>query len=334
MIARVLIYIPFKILVPKEEQFQIYSIKESDYIIRFYPPGRDPNLIFEPEPKTITMDKKDAFYANYIQIDFCKDDFNRIDKDIFDPPLEKINEVLNSFLMRLKRVTSSPQIHSLQINSYRAGITYLNNNGKELEEEIGKITHKFQDRCEFKFVALNKELWNDTFSIQSDFTSQHWMNLLLDAYDELPDIGSAVVLAFTALEIFISDILNQLASKNVSPDLWLWINSRQKEPKTVEQYDTLLKIFTGHSLKDESKLWDAFHHLKSARDTFVHEGVSRITKKSKKLEINEALKLIQQADEITLKIREWLPKEIQWELPKEYHPTIAATVEYKISVKK
>jgi hypothetical protein len=331
MIAQVLIYPPFKILIPKEEQFKVYSIKESDYIIRFYPPGRDSNFNYEPESKTITMDKKDAFLANFIQIDFCKDDFNR-NGDTFDPPLEKINKALNFFLIRLKRATSSPIIHSLQINSYRVGITYFDDNGIELNG----VTQKFRDRVEFKHIILNKDLWNDTFSLQSDFTSQHWTNLLLDAYDELPDIGPAVVLAFTALEIFISDILNQLATpEKIPPEFWEWINKRsnwQQEPSIEEQYDILLKYFTGHTLKDD-KLWQTFQNLRTARNIFVHEGIARISKKSQKpLEYNEALDLINLANEIPLKIREWLPKEIQWELPREYHPTIAATVEYKFLV--
>jgi len=330
MIARVLIYLPFKILIHKEEHFPIYSVTDSDYVIEFYPPGRDSNAVFEPEPKIIKMDDKEAFYANFIQIDFIKDKFNLSSHDVFDPPLDKINRVLNSFLIRLKHTTQSPQIHPLQIDSYRLCITYINETGKSDEKVDENIVGKCKERVEFNFVALNKDLWDDTFSNRSNLTSQRWTNLLLDANDELPNIGSAVVLAFTALEIFISEILDQLSSKNVPTDLWTWINSRQKEPKTVEQYDLLLKIFTGHTLKDEPKLWDAFNHLKSARDTFVHGGVARITRKSDELEIDEARKLIQQADEITLRIREWLPKEFQWELPRKYHPRIEATVEFRI----
>lgn len=330
MIARVLVYIPFKILVPKDERFDTYSIEDSDYNIIFYPPGRDQNFIFDLEPKTIKVNGREAFYANYVQIDFCKNDFNRSKKGAFDPSFEKINEVLNFFLLRLRRATRAPQIHPLPIKSYRVGITYFNDDGTGLLEENGKITQGFAGLYEFKFVSLNKEIWDDTFSNSSDFSSQHWTNLLLDAMDELPDVGPAVVLAFSALELFISDILNQLATNNVSPDLRSWINSRQKEPKTEEQYDTLLKIFTGHSLKkDEPKLWDVFYHLKSARDTFVHGGIARITRKSDKLELIEAQELILQADVIILKVREWLPKEIQWELPREFHDIIEAEVDIK-----
>jgi hypothetical protein len=327
MIARVKIDLPFNILIAKEEQIPVHPTYEFDYLLIFHPPMRDDDLASKTEPEILKIDEKDAFYANCILIDFFKDDFNRSDLINFDPPLEKIYEVLNFFLMRLRRVTLAPQIHPLQINSCNVSLRYLTDDGLELEKETGKIRGRHGINLQIKYVALNKEIWNDLFSLQVEVTSQHWTDLLLDAKDELPDVGPSVVLAFTALEVFISDILNQLAKKeNVSSELWSWINSRQKEPKTEEQYDTLLTIFTGHSLKEEEfKLWDAFHHLKSARDTFVHEGIARISKKTeKKLDVNEASVLIQQADEIILKIREWVPKEIQWEIPKAHHKTCTA----------
>jgi len=38
-----------------------------------------------------------------------------------------------------------------------------------------------------------------------------WHDLLLDAEEALPGVGTAVVLAFTALEVFIADTLDELA---------------------------------------------------------------------------------------------------------------------------
>ncbi len=207
MIARVLIYLPFKILIHREEQFPTYSIKDSNYTIRFYPPGRDPDLIFEPEPKIITMDKKDAFYANFIQIDFSKDNFDMVDKNLFDPPTEKINEVLNLFLLRLKHATSSPQIHPLPNKSYPSALHISMIMENLLTKKMGKLLHRTQQRCEFNYVALNTDLWNDTFSLPSDLKLQDWRNLLLDAHDEMPNIQIAIVLYFYGLEIFISEIL-------------------------------------------------------------------------------------------------------------------------------
>jgi hypothetical protein len=43
-----------------------------------------------------------------------------------------------------------------------------------------------------------------------------------------------------------------------------------------EKFDILLRVFTGHSLKDELKLWQPYKELRSARNSLVHEGVAKI----------------------------------------------------------
>jgi hypothetical protein len=37
-------------------------------------------------------------------------------------------------------------------------------------------------------------------------------------------------------------------------------------------HDLLLRVMTGHSLKEEGRLWEAFQNLRSARNAFAHEG--------------------------------------------------------------
>jgi hypothetical protein len=78
----------------------------------------------------------------------------------------------------------------------------------------------------------------------------------------------------------------------------------------VEQYDALLKLLTGHSLKDEPLLWEAFKNLKDARNAFVHEGIAKIGQTPVSTE--SANKLIASASDIIAKIREWLPNELHW----------------------
>jgi hypothetical protein len=63
------------------------------------------------------------------------------------------------------------------------------------------------------------------------------------------------------------------------PNCGPWITKRGfflKEPSTDEQFDVLLKIFSGKSLKDEPTLWEAFRNLKEARNNFVHKGRAEI----------------------------------------------------------
>jgi hypothetical protein len=90
----------------------------------------------------------------------------------------------------------------------------------------------------------------------------------------LPEVGPALVLAVTALETLISATLNQLASSaNLPSGLWEWINNRgdyRKEPSVEEQFDVLLRVLAGKSLRNQSDLWRGFKDLKEARNSFVH----------------------------------------------------------------
>jgi hypothetical protein len=80
-----------------------------------------------------------------------------------------------------------------------------------------------------------------------------------------------------------------------------------------EQFDVLLKEFTGHSLKEDPLLWEAFKNLKTARNSFVHEGTARVGNTT--LTKDEALVLVGKVDGIIGRIREWIPEDMRWPVP-------------------
>lgn len=108
-----------------------------------------------------------------------------------------------------------------------------------------------------------------------------WDLLLLDARALLPDVPSAIVIAAAALETFVAWALNILHEEQPLPNgLWTWINNRDhwtKEPSASEEFDALLRVFTGRSLKDdEPGLWQQYAELRRARNTLVHEGIAEV----------------------------------------------------------
>lgn len=170
------------------------------------------------------------------------------------------------------------------------------------------------------FTSLTPEVWKTVHDLTPEFEPPPWDGLLLDAQEELPKIGTAVVLAATALEVFISQILDQLAAEEVvPPELWTWINDRgdhRLDPSVTEQFDRLLEFFTGHSLKKEVPLlWECVRNLRDARNTFVHQGTAMIG--NKPLETARASELIAGSHRIVDTVREWLPEKLQW--PKFRH---------------
>jgi hypothetical protein len=126
------------------------------------------------------------------------------------------------------------------------------------------------------------------------------------------------MLSYAGLEVFITGTLDKLReSKKLSVDFWKWLNLRggkyHQEPSIEERFSVLLKFLAGHSLKEEQSLWTSFKNLKEARNSLVHRGIAVISKKSREeVTLKKALELSADVWKITEKIREWLPKEIQW----------------------
>ena len=153
------------------------------------------------------------------------------------------------------------------------------------------------------------------FALPVDFDIPVWDALRLDAQGALPSVGTAIVLAATSLEVFISTLLDKLAAKKgVSEHLWTWITDRNgrilQQPSVEEQFDVLLREFSGHSLKEDAALWEAFRNLETARNTFVHEGTARVG--SAAITKEEAGKLVMQVDSIIARVREWILEDIRW----------------------
>jgi hypothetical protein len=314
MIARLFVLLPFHLTVPDGQQFPVYQAEDSGYGIHFYPPGRSEKAPPLTDEEKITIDGVTAFQADTLRIDFRKESFDRSVGTRFDPPEDVIDRAINFFLTRLRHVARAGQVRPVKFPLVTWRMRYLNDDESELKEEAGLVRGRGVQSFSSSFIALTNEIWSDVFSLPPDYEPPPWESLLLDATVEMPSIGPALVLAATALEVFISRVLDRLApTKVIPPELWHWINergNRLKEPNLEEQYDALMKFLTGHSLKDEPLLWEAFKNLKDARNAFVHEGIAKIGQTPVSTE--SANKLIASSSNIIAKIREWLPNELHW----------------------
>ena len=280
MIARLHVLLPFTFTVPETEQFTIYSYIDAGYKIWIYPPKRTDAAINDDDVEEITVNGIKAFRANGLQIDFYKDNFDRRDSIVCDPPLGFIKKTINLFLVKLRFVTGGSAIKPIDFPLVTWRITYLNDDETELIAEKGFVRGRFSKAMSVSWITVNSQIWENLHSLPPDYTPPAWELLLLDSKDLLPEIGPSIVLAMTALEVFISIFLDLLADRSSIPqELWKWINNRQwflQNPTNDDQFDRLLKILTGVSLKDENELWEAFKNLKKARNSFVHEGIAKI----------------------------------------------------------
>lgn len=315
MLARFHVLLPFWITVKAGEEFPVYEYEDQGYRVRVFPPARSD----QPDPpdriENLRIDDTPAVRVDALRIDFQKDAFDRGKELRFDPPHDVVGRAINSFLIRLRYVARAAIVRPIDYPRVTWRIRYLNDDESELALDEALVRGRGGLAYSLSWVALSRAVWDDIYELPLNFEPEPWEELLLDAQADLPRIGPAIVLAATALEVFIAQALDRLAEKegSIQTDLWRWINDRGdylREPKVEEQFDVLLRLFTGQSLKNDSRLWDAFKNLKNARNSFVHEGRAKIG--GAPVSAETARVLVAAAAEIVTTVRGWLPTELHW----------------------
>lgn len=253
-----------------------------------------------------------------LRIDFRRDFLNRSVEGPHEPSDEHIVRAYNRFIRRFRRVTRTAFVRPIdqKIMPYKLG--YLNDNGSEVEKKPGFIGGRGSVDITFRFAVLSRTDWTNIGEL-SETDELHWENLLLDGFDQLPKVGTAIVLGATAMEVFIASVLDALSKRagafasGAHKELWDWVNDRshhEQEPSVEEKYDRLLKILCGRSLKDNIELWEKTKNLRTARNKFVHGGSPIIG--DDVVTPKRAGELLQAAQKSFDLIREWLPEDIRW----------------------
>ena len=327
MLARLVVRTPFTMIVPDNTQFNLCTYDDQGYEVTAFPPARSDLPIHADVPESLEANGVPAFVADALRFHFRKDTFDRTRDGPVDPPEEVLRRAVTGLIARLRFVTRGAQVSQGTFPQSVWRLRYLNDDESELDENPALVRGRGGRLWQWSFVGVDAAIWNDIHSLSPDWIPPRWDDLLLDATAALPSPGTAVVLAATALEVFIADILEQLAKHNgMASDLWAWLNHRgdwQKDPSTEEQFDVLLKHFVGHSLKEDAPLWEAFQNLRKARNKFVHEGSALLGGRA--ISGTEAARLVARSQEIVYQIRDWLPEELRW--PRFNHSlAIAMTV--------
>ncbi len=322
MIARLNVTLPFILTIPRKWSPKPHEYETNGYLIKFFPPTKSEFLKKDTRYEVCQINKISTIKADVLHIEFHKETFKR-NKEAFhnirgiesEPSYSLINRAINSFLTRLRYVTQCSSIRLIDFPNMNWNLKYLNNDGNPLDKKKGLVrTIINQYDPHYPIIFIDKNKWDEIQTLLPDYIPPHWNTLILDARKLLPEVGPAIVLAATALEVFINQILNQLAlRKDIQKEIWQWINNRDwwlKNPSVEEQYDKLLKILTGKSLKEEKDIWKALKNLKHARNSFVHCGVVKIGKRN--ITKIEAVKLINKTSEIIDFVETLIPPELKW----------------------
>ena len=317
MIAKLAVAVPFTMILPDGTPFETFTYEDGDCKVVILPPGKSDVPIHGDVPEGVTIANAPAFAGNSLHFEFSKPSFNLDATGTPEPTNEVLARAVVELVARVRYVTRGFQAYTKFPNATWR-LEYFNDDGSPYEPKKGEIRARAGRAMSWSFIAVTPEVWRLAHSLPDDWQPSTWDDILLDAFAAMPKIGTAVVLGATALEVFIAEVMEKL-SKHASfpPLLWGWINDRgdwQKEPSPEEQFDQLLEYFTGHSLKSEKELWEAFKNLKNARNKFVHYGVPMVGGKA--LSELEAMRLLQKADEIIEWTRKKVPEPIRWEAPR------------------
>jgi len=230
---------------------------------------------------SVRIDGRSAIDANVIAMNLRKSHFDRSvppkdDPTKMDPSVQTIFNLLNRLIVQIRAISKSPFVRPLNPESVIWRLDYLNDDGTELPSQEGMVRGRVVTGFQWRFCSLNEKVWTSLVELPLERDMPLWEFLYLDAVNALPDSGSAIVLAFSAVEVLISQVLAHHAHLNVKPfGIWEWLTDRAqywREPSITDKVDRILAVLVGASLKDDQTRWETFRTLKRTRDTFVHTG--------------------------------------------------------------
>lgn len=337
MIARFRALLPDPIHIVDGEILLPYEMDYQGHKIRVFPPmqaaisiielkgmGNSLENIFDKivpvnaVSSDVLHNNQATFESNLFQLELRATDFERragYEKESTAQLCVIFFGALNEALLRIRAVTRSHFLKPISPPHTNWTIGYLNDDGSELSAQPGMRRGIFKRSAELRASFINSVTWKQVEQLPEEIASRTWDILILDAKAALPDPGPAIVLAFTALETFAGYLLDVLVTQSqhkIPSELWDWLTNRSdfyQNPSTEDQFCILLKIVCGVSLKDEPELWEAFLHLRTARNKFAHEGKPLIG--GKLVDAAQASELVEKADKIISWGEKLLPEALQ-----------------------
>ncbi len=350
MLARFRVLLPYAFSIPYHDYSKLKPLvfMHGEYAVTAYPPVQGnvdssvsditsavplmdaiSNLgeasILKPT-SAVKINGHDIIKANLLQIDLLAGrDFKRgwgtsaKRSPEFDPPDELLFQLVNNIIGRLRTVGRLSSIRFVTPeNAAGWKVEYLADDGQPLPKDETLFRARTMPKLTWQVSGITAGVWEQAVGQPSDFSPPIWDMLLLDARAQLPDVNTSVVLANAALETFINISLDILAEGSpVAPETWEWLTTRgddwRKQPSTYENYDQVLFLLTGRSLrKEKTDLWTAFTKLKDARNSIVHRGRAVVrtgSKKEREVSPGMAKKFVIDAGQIISWVETILPEE-------------------------
>jgi hypothetical protein len=248
-------------------------------------------------------------------LDFLKSEFDRVKGSArpHDPDPKLAFEIANDVLAQVRAYSRAFEIRRIEVENDPWFLSYLTDDSEQLVPDDGKWRMFSVAPSRVGYAPVTPEIFRMIGERQNSPEPYLWDQLLLDARNQLPAAGSAIVMASAALESFIGWALDIAERERPLPDaLWSWIKKRDdqhwlKEPSTTERFDQLLHLFTGKSLKEDPILWTAFVQIRKARNAVAHGEIPMIG--GKQVDSAQAKGLVDATEKIIAWIEQLLPEQ-------------------------
>jgi len=235
--------------------------------------------IYLPEPKDIdkglTPSGKFQYYSNSFMMDIETD----IKSDHELDKLDKEAEGIAYKYLRLLRVKLSSTPISLP-ERLQFLVRYKWSDSPPPVSNPHGHTSPIPVYVLSKDAGLTKDKWEEIQKeLRSGVDTELWEDFIIDARVALrkDDFNQATIYAAIACEIFIKRYTEKVAKdRGISKEAWERLKNRR--PRVLEYYDSILHLVTNHSLNTEQEeLYKSIQQLFSTRNKIMHEGNLQIT---------------------------------------------------------
>jgi len=213
----------------------------------------------------VRMDGQFVCHADLLQIDFFGDGFERRSGTADDPNPTEVERVTRDVVRRLRYTLGAPWFREFPLHKVFWVIRYLADDESELPETAGFVRIRGHAPFEFIFTGFDEHSWHAAQRLGTDFTPLLWESLHLDARFLLPEVGPAIVLAYSAIEAASEQLVRQNALSSQ-------VAQRLLKKRVPDRLDIVASQLIGTTLKADPILWQAFDELRRARNSFAHAG--------------------------------------------------------------
>ena len=188
------------------------------------------------------------------------------------PTAVELFDLANALLRSLRAKSGLSMIREVQATRETWLIEYLDDSGAALLPEEGKLRKRQSYMGSLPWGAVFEPTMQSALADLGAPAATPWDDLMLQAVDALPSTGSAVVLAFAALELLINTVISEnLPSTARARERKSILTNKRSSP--LFRADTTLTSLVGQSFRSQADAWQAAEQLAGLRNQYLHYGI-------------------------------------------------------------